>query len=608
MLKKSVEKRISFIVLIIINAFTIVAQNSTQVQLANEYYQNGDILKARDIYDQLAKDPKNYLDIHNNYFELLIQQKDFKAVDKYLKKAEKAFPMDIYYKIDRARLYQSMGDMNLYTKYVNDLIERFKSSEYQVRLGTKHMLSKQMSQEAIKMYKASRAAVKDETKYALEMANVYRQLDQKDNMIGEYLNFASLRPGNLRYVKNILQTVLQDQEYMEAFQAILIEKIQKNPNISMYGDLLVWVNIQRKDFYAAFIQAKALDKRFKEDGFRLMQIGDLAMENKLYDDAISIFSYIIEKYTVGNVYSTSKRKIIQARESKIKTEFPIDKNAIHQLTLDYQNLIKELGLNNSTYDAYRGKAILHAFYLYEYDSAINILQNLAKRPRVDRKTKAKSKLDLGDIYLLIDEPWESTLLYSQVEKENKSSTIGYEAKLRNAKLNYYTGNFDLAKGHLDILKQATTKEIANDAIFLSLLIKDNTMMDSSEYVMKEYAAIELLQFQNKNDEAKNAYEEMLVKYTGHSIVDEIHWQIANLELKQGNFQNAINHLQIIYKQHGQDILGDDALFLMADINENQLGNKDAAMEMYREFLTTYPGSVYVSDARKRFRKMRGDQI
>jgi len=76
--------------------------------------------------------------------------------------------------------------------------------------------------------------------------------------------------------------------------------------------------------------------------------------------------------------------------------------------------------------------------------------------------------------MLKEEPWEATLLYSQVEKNQRDAPLGYEAKLRNAKLSYYKGEFRLAQEHLDILKQATTRENCNDAMDLSMRIKENT--------------------------------------------------------------------------------------------------------------------------------------
>jgi outer membrane protein assembly factor BamD (BamD/ComL family) len=54
------------------------------------------------------------------------------------------------------------------------------------------------------------------------------------------------------------------------------------------------------------------------------------------------------------------------------------------------------------------------------------------------------------------------------------------------------------------------------------------------------------------------------------------------------------------------VLSDDAYFLQGEIHERQLKDKEKAMEIYREFLTKYPGSVFAAEARKRFRTLRGD--
>jgi outer membrane protein assembly factor BamD (BamD/ComL family) len=53
-------------------------------------------------------------------------------------------------------------------------------------------------------------------------------------------------------------------------------------------------------------------------------------------------------------------------------------------------------------------------------------------------------------------------------------------------------------------------------------------------------------------------------------------------------------------------LADDAFFLQGDIYDRQIKDKDKAMEIYREFLNKFPGSVFAAEARKRFRTLRGD--
>jgi TolA-binding protein len=65
-------------------------------------------------------------------------------------------------------------------------------------------------------------------------------------------------------------------------------------------------------------------------------------------------------------------------------------------------------------------------------------------------------------------------------------------------------------------------------------------------------------------------------------------------------------LQNVVDNFGEDILGDDALFLIGMIYEDQLNEKEKAKEIYQSFLSKYPGSNKAAEARKRFRTLRGD--
>jgi tetratricopeptide (TPR) repeat protein len=292
-------------------------------------------------------------------------------------------------------------------------------------------------------------------------------------------------------------------------------------------------------------------------------------------------------------------------------------------------------------EALRNQALLYAYYLDQKDRAIELLNQLVSNPRVNATLQAKAKLDLGDIYLLKGEYWESTLLYSQVEKTQKESPVAYDAKLKNAKLSYFKGDFLLAQEHLDILKEATTREIANDALELSLRIKENTAFDTTGAALRVYASIELLLYQNKIDEAlkwlqffmkdsefwiskEDLYRsdrtlpfENYVKQEGDSvliklslsratIMDDVYWLEADIRLKRGEFQASLDLLQKIRDEFPDDVLTDDAYFMQGEIHERHLRDKDKAMEIYRDFLNLYPGSVYAAEARKRFRVLRGD--
>ncbi|RZK33666.1 MAG: tetratricopeptide repeat protein, partial [Hymenobacter sp.] len=389
---------------------------------------------------------------------------------------------------------------------------------------------------------------------------------------------------------------------------VLYERIQKDPNELAYNDILIWFYTQKQRFSRALLLEKATDKRLKLAGGRVYELGTLALNNKEYKTASDAFEYICTTYPQGQLYPFARRLVINAREEQVKNTYPVDTGEIRKLITDYQKMVQELGLNAKTLEALRSTANLYGNYLDSKDTALTVLDMAIDLGKTDRSFVDKCKLDKGDIYLLKGEPWESTLLYSQVEKSEKEELLGYEAKLKNAKLHYYKGDFTVSKDILDVLKLATSREIANDAEQLSLLIVDNTGMDSTEAAMREYAAVDLLLFQNKTDAAVDNLNRMWKKYGEHSLADEILWLRANTYLKQGKTTEALDDLKLITSKYSTDILGDDALYMTGKIYEEQIKDKSAAMDAYQKVLAQYPGSIYGADARKRFRALRGDTV
>ncbi len=607
MCKTQIFTKILFVLLFSTLTYNVNGQDD-KILLANEYFSNGDVEKAKGLYNELSRRQKNIPRIHNNYLELLTSNGDFKGAEFYIKRAIKFYPNYVDYHIDLGMLYKSKGNEQAANKYFDNILSRVEKGEFNVQATAQSFMRKRVSEYAIETFKIGRKINKRKHAYALELANVYRMTSNKELMIEEYLNYVKSQPENVEYVKNVLQNILSDQEDLVNMETYLFDQVQEHPNEELYTDLLIWVNLQLKKFLQAFIQSRAYDKRFKTGGDKTFEVGIIAFENQSYKNSITIFEYLVKEFEDSDNYLSSKKYLIKAREEMVKTTFPIDTVEINKLIVDYDALVEQVGYNLITMEILRSEALLYAFYLDEKTKAIEILNDILKKPRVNSNLAAKCKLDLGDIHLLIGEPWESTLYYSQVEKAKKDQPLGYEAKLKNAKLSYYSGDFSLAQSHLDILKLATSREIANDALQLSLLIKDNTILDTTDVAMKTYASIDLLLFQNKRDEAIAAVDKMLSDYPGHRITDEIYWLKAQILIKQGKIQESLNMLNLIVEEYPTDILSDDAYFLTGKLYEEQLKNNEEAMKLYQDFLSKYPGSIFTSEARKRFRKLRGDNL
>ncbi len=596
--------RIKYIIALLLLLPTFLAAQETQeIQIANEYFSSGEKEKALEAYQALVKNPLNITAIHNNYFNLLLSMSKFKQAEDYIEKLIKR-ENKFGYRLDLGILYLKQGDQAKADKYFKALLKANADDVYRMKTAADYLSSYNLLDYATEALLQARATG-GPMLYNLELANLYRLQGKRSEMINVYLDYVTQIPSNISYTKNLLQVLLTKPEELDALEQVLYQRVQQNQQSEIFADLLVWVNLQQKNFYGAFVQARAYDKRFRKEQSKALEIGQIALNNLDYENAIKCFAFVTKEFVRTENYLPAELGIIKAREAKVKKSFPVNSDSVRYLISEYRHFKNRNAGNSNSDEADLNASMLHAYYLDELDSAVSDLSNLVSSSKISPQLKAQAKINLGDIYLLKGEPWESTLLYSQVEKSQHEAPLGYEAKLRNAKLWYFNGEFKLAEEHLNILKQATTREIANDAMDLSMRIKENTTFDTTGAALKEFSHIELLVYQNKLNEAVKKLNDFKSD-TSPGILDDVYWLDANLLMKQGKFAESILQLQKILDEYAEDILADDAYFMQGDIYEHQLKNKEKAMEIYREFLNKFPGSVYAAEARKRYRVLRGD--
>jgi len=607
-IKQPLRVAFTMLALLMVPLATARAQDLEKAALAAEYSRQGETEKAVVLFAELAKDVRTIPFIHRDYFAVLVETGAFNDAQKYIRQAIRAYPTNLYYQIDQGILFKTEGQDNKAEKVFRGIAERVAPSSNKVRQVAQYFINNSLNEWALETYKEARKARGENSSYALELATVYRFMGKKPEMIDEYVKVVQDYPQNLRYVKNQLQNLVRNPEELEELYELVYDKLQRKPQNVPLAELLTWINLQQKNFYGAFIQARALDLRSPQMQPRTIEIGQMAMNNQDYETAIEIYEYVVKKYKGSNWEIISRGYLIKSREELVKNTYPVNKENIKKLIAAYDDLLEYAGYSRTTLEGLRSKALLQAFYLDERQQAVKQLEALIVFPRIPADLRATCKLDLGDIYMLMDQPWESALLYAQVEKAFKDSPISYDAKLRNARLSYYKGDFELAQGHLDILKLATSREISNDAMSLSILIQNNTVLDTAQRAMRQFAEVDLKLFQNKKDSALLLLGQMQNDFKDHPLQDEVLLKMAQLKMQMGAFEQSLALLEAIEESYADEILADDAMFMRGRLYQEQIKNNDKAMEVYQQFLIKHPGSIFAAEARKRFRKLRGDFI
>jgi len=621
-------KRLLVILLLLVTCGgPLLAQQSQEEQLAMQYYKDKEYDKAVELFEKIhAKKPDSY--IYYYYYYALLELERYDEAEKMLKKQVRTYPNVQRYKVDQGYVYERAGDNTKAEKIYQECLKNMPAKETSVNELYNAYMSRGKYEYAADAILKGRKMLNNEQLLSKSLISLYKILHQNDKIVDEII--ALVKTDNEKYQKDVeaaIQDLLLDDEDNEQYMSIrtALQKFsQKSPNNILCIKELYWISQLHKDYEEALVLAKSLDKRLKVEGVFTYELATVAAENRDYNTAIEALNYIIKQGEDAHNYVQAKMKILDVKYMQLIATSPVKMVDAVNLEQDFKKALDENGIHSGTMDWIRKYAHLLAFYVNKPQEAMDVL-NQAMAATRDNKEKNQYKIDLADVQLYTGEIWDASLNYSQVDKDMPNDVLGNEAKFKNAKLSFYIGEFAWAKSQLDVLAAATTKLIANDAIYTSMLISDN--LDEEEEVdeddttaaglfshsegnlaLKMYAKAEFLIFQNKDDEALKALDSVMILSPFGSLVDDALYQKALILIKQKNYLEAEKLLKRVVEDFGDQLLADDALFQLAELYEYYLKDVNQAMEYYQKILKDHSDSLYVVQARARYRALRGDNL
>lgn len=599
-------KKIAVLILFCCISLLCLSQDNVDDALAYQFYQQGQYQQAAVLLEKLFNKTKSstYFEL---YFSSLLNLKKYDEAEKLVKKLIKQDSKNVQYGISLARIYQDKGQADAANKLYAQVISNLPPDEFKIRDIANYFYNFKAYDLAISAFLQGRKLLNDNKPFTYELLSIYRYKKDKNMLLQEYLNALPEMPQLLPQAESVLSSVFEDNADYQVLQSALLKKIQKEPQVEIYTKLLIWQYLQQQEYEMALRQLIAQDKRLKDDGSILFNTCNTFLDNKAYSTAIKAFEYLISKGKENPYYLPAKVEMINAKYQQVISG-QIDKKVIAELATAYQSIIDEYGKNNQTLFALKKMANLQAYYLGNLSKAEEILENMLAIPGISTTETGPIKLELGDVYILTRQPWEAFLIYEQVAKQFENQDIGNEARYRSARLSFYQGNFAYAKSQADVLKASTSQLIANDALNLSLLISDNLQSTLDSNALKMYADAEMLQFRNLPALALAKLDSIAIVYPNNSLVDDILMTKSRIYVKSNELSNAIKMLSTLTEQQTSSIWADDALFTLADLYERNLKDLEQAKRLYQKLINDYPGSMFTTEARKRFRKLRGDNV
>jgi tetratricopeptide (TPR) repeat protein len=573
-------------------------------QLAREYYRNKDYEKAAELFSQLYEEtPSRQYYIY--YFNCLLYLKDYKTAEK-LVKTQRKLSTGVRYDIDQAYVYDLQGESRKAQNIIYKLMGEVPDDPNQIKQLAIQLQSKGYYNQALEVY--TKAQNMDAGyNYFIEIANVYQYSGEYEKMFDAYLSHLEMNPAEIQMIKNRLQNLTRidvDGNMSQLLKTKLLERAQAEPDNMIFAEMLMWYSLQVKDFEMAYRQARSLDLRFGDYDEELLSLAEIALSNKEYDIAEKSYNYVREKKFDTPYYFDSYNGYFKALVSKAEANPLTDIKVYKDLKKTGLKAIEELGLNSLTIQIAENLGRVMTYHLGAYEEAIDLLETATVIEPMKPNDKANLKLLFADVLMIQNKVWDASLLYSQIESEMKHEPIGHEAKLRNAKLFYYKGEYAWAQTRLDVLKSATSKLIANDAMELSLFIGDIYEEDTMGFTLRMFGTSDLLFSQLQMDSALIWLDKIEEFPSGPNSSEYVIYKKAEIFTAKKEYDMADSLYTKLYINYPESIKADNAIFHRAELNRLYLNNTKKAMELYLLLMTDYPDSMYSGESRVKYRAIR----
>lgn len=566
--------------------------------LAENYFRQGEYQKAIVLYKKL----QNKSPYSTTYLKRLVtcyqEINQLDEAETLLKSLLKKSPKLSYINVEIGYNFQKKRQPEKAKKYYDIAIESIAENPSLGGIISRLFKNNNLLDYAITAYTRT-MELNPNANYGFQLAQIYGEKGDFEKMFNAYVDLVDKNDNYIitvqRYAGRFLSDDPTDKNNIAFKKALLKKSVSKPKNI--WNELLSWLFAKQKEFNKALVQEKALFKRNPEFLGKIFSLGTVAIENKDYAAAKNCFQFVLE--------NTNFIK------DKINAEQYLLSCAVALKEKDIQNkftaFFTKYGINSNTIEVQVDFADYLTFTLNQPKEAEKILEKALNLPG-SKFQQARIKLRLGDIYVFTGRFSKALIYYSQVQTKLKNHPLSQEARFKVAKASFFKGDFDWSMAQLKILKGSTTQLIANDAVDLFLVISENIPRDSLPTGLKEFAKADLLSFQNKTKEAIAVYDTILQNFKGQSIENATLYKQALLYRKEADFDAAIKNLEMLAGLGSSNTFIDDAYFLLAEIYRTDLNMPEKASEYYQKIIFEQSSSIYLVEARKQYRKLRGDSI
>ncbi len=464
----------------------------------------------------------------------------------------------------------------------------FDSADQGTREVARRMEAGRMFQEAIAFLLEGREALGDPFLFADDLCRLHMLTGDGDASAAEWVRAAA---GGTKKEGEALRAIheLKDSGEIEAYPLDLLRSILVSlPSARGVREILADLALADGRCAEAFREARALDEGQPKRGRFLLSFAKGAIEKGCLDEAAEGARTIVRASDEAGTRLEASFLLARIERSAGNAERAAE---------TYRSIAEGTKNPKEKENARLELANVLLDDLGEPEGAIPILDEMIRRGLFPEK-EIEIRFTLARARLLAGEAEGAMKAYDELVRIAPDDAVRERAVFETGRAHFFAGRMDEALAeYRRVIDQYPLGRYLNDALSQSIFISENR--DAGDAPLAEYAACLLLIDRKELAEARSRLASMLETLAVAKIRDDLAWQLAGIEEREGRFREAVARYERLTEEFPGERLAESASVRTADLYAAELGNLREGIARYEKFLLDYPGSVLIEEVRRK---------
>lgn len=592
-------------------------QSQNILRLAQAFEQQQEYERALQLYSDLfVKDTANYV-----YFDALrrmyVQLKRYDEAIVLSVRRLRSTPLDFTLQSNIGSLFSMAGKEQKADSVWNMVLHSANKNQMIFRAVANEQANLRLFDRAIATYLRGRNESGDQYIFANELGYLYSFTMDFANTTREYLRMLRQNELQFDFVQSRLSAIISRPDGLTSCTTVIEDELQKQQTISLIR-LQIWLYMEANRHGDALTITQKLEQLVNSNGQELFAFAERVFRENEFAIAANAYQQALQQGGRMAFIPAAKfgyaRCVEELSLRGVSTEDPKKENTTLLETQPsfsgainlYSSIAKEYPFSSISANALYRIGWIRYKQLFDLDGALqmfdSVLVSSPAGPMIPTVLAAT-----GDIFIAQNKLDAASKKYvGMATSPYSNQEQRTAAQFRLAEIQFFKNNFDSVLILLTPLTENLRIDESNDALILQYFVTENQFQFLE--ALKQYSHAELLARQFKLSEAIQELSSIIDIYPTAPLADDVLLKKAEYSILLKRYAEALADYQKLLEDYKESIEKDRTQFKIGELYELYLNDKQKAIAAYEVILEKYPFSLFVEQARKKIRQLRGDSI